>query len=781
VLEPTNLLLLACALLYGLIGEPQEAAILLVFVAGISLLDVVQQRRSRRALAELARLSAPRARVRRDGIDLQLAPEQVQVGDLLRLEEGDRVAADAQLQEGVGLWLDASLLTGESLPVACDQPGQLLRAGSLVASGRGWAVVIAIGEATELGRLGQSLAAVEPPPTRLQRHTRRLTARLSAAALGMCAALALLQGSVSGDWSQAVLAALALALAVLPNEIPVVLALFLALGALRLARIGVLARWPAAVESLGSATVLAVDKTGTLTQNRMAVAQLLSWPSGDLWRSGEPLAEPWHGLLELAVLASRHDPVDAMELAIQRLASDALQHSDHLHPDWPLAREYPLQSDLLVFSQLWHDGADRPHIAAKGAPEAVAQLCHLDPTASAALLGTADGLAAQGLRVLAVARGLDGTPLHPECTGGTATSVHDYLFEPVGLIGLADPLRGEVPSAIASAHGAGLRVVLITGDAPQTACAIAQQAGMAEGPVLTGADLAALSPGALAEQVGQVSVFARVLPQQKLQLVQALQARGEVVAMTGDGINDAPALKAADIGVAMGRRGTAVARESADLVLLEDDFGSLVAALALGRRIEANLHRALGYTLAIHLPIATLTALPLLLPAQPMLLMPVHIALLHLVIDPACTVVFEAIPATAAQMRQPPPPPQAPLFGVATWQRALGQGGVLTAAALVLSLWPGLSTDEHRSLVLALLLIAGGGLVWLNGEPRQRITQLGAGIGIGLWLLLTAIPGFSGLLALAPLRAESVGLLIATLAVLTLFALGEAQHRQHEF
>ena len=772
MLEPTNLLLLACALLYGLIGEPQEAVILLVFVAGISLLDAVQQRRSRRALAELARLSAPRARVRRDGIDLELPPEQVQLGDLLRLEEGDRVAADARLHEAVGLWLDTSLLTGESLPVACDQPGQLLRAGSLVASGRGWGVVVAIGQATELGRLGQSLATVEPPPTRLQRLTRRLAARLSGAALGLCAALALLQGSLSGDWSQALMAALALALALLPNEIPVVLALFLALGALRLARIGVLARWPAAVESLGSATVLAVDKTGTLTENRMAVAQLLSWPAGALWRSGEPLAEPWHGLLELAVLASRHDPVDAMELAIQRLARDALQHSDHLHPDWPLAREYPLQSDLLVFSQLWHDADGRPHIAAKGAPEAVAQLCHLDATANAALLAAADGLAALGLRVLAVARGLDGMPLHPDCAAGAATSVHDYLFEPMGLIGLADPLRREVPGAIARAHGAGVRVVLITGDAPQTARAIADQAGMAPGPVLTGADLAALSPGALAEQVVQASVFARVMPQQKLQLVRALQARGEVVAMTGDGINDAPALKAADIGVAMGRRGTAVARESADLVLLRDDFGALVEALALGRRIEANLHRALGYTLAIHLPIMTLTALPLLLPAQPMLLLPVHIAVLHLVIDPACTVVFEAIPATAAQMRQPPRPPQAPLFGVATWHRALGQGGVLTAAALVLSAWPGLSTAEHRSLVLALLLIAGGGLVWLNGEPRQRITQLGAGIGIGLWLLLAAIPGFSGLLALAPLRGDGLGLLIATLAVLALVAVG---------
>ena len=777
ILEPTNLLLLACALIYGLIGEPQEASILLGFVAAICLLDAWQQHRSQRALAELARLSSPRARVIRGGVDLELAPEQVQLGDLLRLEEGDRVAADAQLREGVGLWLDTSLLSGESLPVAVSQSGQLIRAGSLVASGRGLAEVVAVGEATELGRLGRSLANVTPPPTRLQRHTRRLTARLTLLALGLCAALAVVQGSWSGDWSTALLAALALALAVLPNEIPVVLALFLALGALRLARIGVLARWPAAVESLGSATVLAVDKTGTLTENRMAVQQLLTWPQGALWQAGEPLAEPWHRLLELALLASRHDPVDAMEQAIERLAQAELHHSEHLHPDWPLLREYPLSPDLLVFSQLWCDTNGQWQVAAKGAPEAIAQLCHLSPERSAALLQAGEALAAQGLRVLAVASGLDGAPRHPELAPGgdgpSATqeappeAVHDYLFEPIGLVGLADPLRQDVPAAIALARGAGMRVVMITGDAPQTARAIAEQAGLPAGPVLTGAELEAMAIGGGTDLSG-VSVFARVLPQQKLQIVRGLQTAGEVVAMTGDGVNDAPALKAADIGVAMGKRGTAVARESADLVLLGDDFGSLVQAIALGRRIEANLHRALGYTLAIHLPIAAVSLLPLLVPGQPLLLLPVHIALLHLVIDPACTVVFEAMPARAGLMRQPPRSPEAPLFGPATWHRALLQGGVMAALALAIAGWPDLSAIDRRSLLFTLLLLGGGVLVWLNGESRSRISQLGGAIGLGLWLLLQVIPGLNSLLMLRPLQELTPWVLLVALGILLL-------------
>ena len=781
LLEPTNLLLLACALLYGLVGEPADGLVLLVFVAAIVLLDAVQQQRSNRALAELAKLSAPRARVRRREQDLELPADQVRLGDLLRLEEGDRVAADARLVEGVGLWLDESLITGESLPVQRQEPGERILAGSLVSGGRGLAAVEAVAEATELGRLGRSLATVEAPPTPLQRQSRRLTARVTVWALGLCTALTLVQAAIGGDGPRALLAGLALALAVLPNEIPVVLALFLALGALRLSRIGVLARWPAAVESLGSATVLAVDKTGTLTENRMAVQRLLTWPAEQRWSSGNPLGEDWHALLELAVLASRGDPVDAMELAIQRLASEQLEGSEHLHPHWPLLREYPLQSDLLVFSRLWRDDEGHSRLAAKGAPEAIADLCHLEAAAAAALLAAADRMAAEGLRVLAVARGLDGLPRHGPPAGegpaGAATDalplhVHDVAFEPVGLVGLADPLRADVPAAIASAQRAGVRVVMITGDGPVTARAIADQAGLPAGPVRCGSDLDPIdpaSPGApisspQAAAAGTITVYARVLPQQKLQLVRALQAAGEVVAMTGDGVNDAAALKAADIGVAMGRRGTAVARESADLVLLNDRFADLVAALALGRRVDANLQRALAYTLAIHLPIATLALVPLLVPTVGLILLPVHIALLHLVIDPACTLVFECLPGAPELMAQPPRSPQRPLLAATTWRRSLLQGSALSAGALALAFWPGADPQTRRSLVFSLLLLGGGGLVGILGDRHSSATAAGVLLGVGLWCLVMVLPPLQRALALAPLHGSDLLRVLATTA-----------------
>ncbi|MCW0202598.1 MAG: HAD-IC family P-type ATPase, partial [Rhodanobacter thiooxydans] len=599
--EPMFLLMLGAGALYLLIGDPQEALVLLGFVLVIIAVTVVQQRRTETALAALRDLSSPRALVLRDGKVVRVAGRDVVVGDRMLLNEGDRVPADGVVLSAHDFTLDESMLTGESVAVArlpvAGGPTLQVFAGTLVVSGQATVEVSAIGNATELGRIGKSLRAISSGASPLQIELAKLARRLAVIGGVLCVLLALLYALLRGGWLDGLLAGITLAMGVLPQEFPVILIVFLAFGARRIAAHGVLTRRLAAIETLGQTTVLCVDKTGTLTRNRMAVAALVAGDDTLHLDAGQPLAElpeTFHRLLEYAVLASETDPHDPMEKAFLSLADAHLSNTEHLHPDWRLAREYELSPDLLAMSHLWQvPGSPRSEVASKGAPEAIADLCHLSPEARANVARQAGALADRGLRVLAVAHAL-----HP---GSEAPAIqHDFEFRFIGLIGLADPLRDGVPAAVAECRAAGVRVVMITGDHPRTARAIAAQAGIEGARVLTGPELAAMDAAAFAAAAAQGGVFARVSPQQKLALVEALKARGDIVAMTGDGVNDAPALKAAHIGIAMGRRGTDVAREAADLVLVEDDFAALVHAIRLGRRIFRNLRHAMTYTLAVH-------------------------------------------------------------------------------------------------------------------------------------------------------------------------------------
>ncbi|HYP64055.1 MAG TPA: HAD-IC family P-type ATPase, partial [Acidocella sp.] len=503
----------------------------------------------------------------------------------------------------------------------------------------------------------------------------------AAAGVGASALLAVTYGLLHGQWLQAVLAGITLAMATLPEEFPLVLTIFLVLGAWRMSRQHVLARRAASIEALGTATLLCTDKTGTLTQNRMSVAQLaVDGESLAVTEATGALPETFHELVEFSILASRPDPFDPMELAFHRLRQQGLANTEHLHADWMLAHDYPLRPELLAMSQAWRGSTSGVHvIATKGAPEAVADLCHMDEAGRETVRRGVAEMAAAGLRVLGVAKGVYAKPGWPE-------SQHDFDFTFLGLAGLADPLRHGVPEAVSACREAGIGVAMITGDHPATALAIARQAGIeAAGRVLTGAEMAEMNDAALRTAVADTRVFARVMPEQKLRLVQAFAANGEVVAMTGDGVNDAPSLKAAHIGVAMGGRGTDVAREAASLVLLDDDFTSLVAAIRLGRRIDANLRKAFSYILAVHVPIAGMSLIPVLL-GWPLLLGPVHVVFLEMIIDPASSIVFEAEKADPAIMSRPPRQPGAPLFSMGLLAGGLSQGITVLAAALVVFL-----------------------------------------------------------------------------------------------
>ncbi|GAB2655793.1 HAD-IC family P-type ATPase [Arenimonas aestuarii] len=740
--EPMFLLLALAAAAYLVLGEPAEGALLAGFAMVTIGLVVVQERRSERALEALRALGAPVAVVIRAGSARRLPAGEVVPGDLLVVEEGSRVPADARLQSARSLAVDESLLTGESLAVEkqADAPGDAgeVFAGTLVVGGNGLALVTRTGVATRSGQIGQALGDIQVESTRLQRNTAHLVRLFGLLALAVSLSLLLFHGLARGEWVQGLLSSIALAMAMLPEEFPLALAVFFALGAWRMARVGVLVRRAAVVETLGAATVLCVDKTGTLTENRMRVAWLSDGRHEARLEAGDPAPDALAPLLDVATLASRAHSMDPMDRALQALAGDRLAQAEVGH--FPVAPELPAMS---VAHDLASDGL---RVATKGAPEAVARLCRLGPAERAAVLEAAADAAARGLRVLGVAESrLDG--------GGTLPARHaDLTPHWRGLIGFEDPLRPTVPEAVAEARAAGIRVVMLTGDFAPTARAIARQAGLlAPDHVHLGPELDVMDDAAFAEVAASEGVFARVRPEQKLRLVQALKARGDVVAMTGDGVNDAPALKAAHIGIAMGQRGTDVAREAAPMVLVQEDFGLIVDAVRQGRRIFDNLRKVMLYIVAVHVPIAGLAVLPLLMGFPPLLL-PAHVVLVEMVIDPMCSVAFEGQPGEPDLMKQPPRPLAESLVGGAQLVLATGLGGVLLAlcmASYLLARTDGVADDVARTLAI-LTLTAGNlalvaslarrGRAWVRGNGRAYLViTLGAAAILGACIGVPAL------------------------------------------
>lgn len=777
--EPMLQLLLASVAIYAALGDLHEAAMLSAFVAVSFAITLWQERRTERVLETLRELTSPRALVLRGGERVRIQGREVVVGDLLLLGDGDRIAADAQLLACHDLLTDESLLSGESMPVpkqaatpdagpdaTPDQSGlSHVYAGTLVISGQGLARVTATGARSEIGRIGKTLGEVEMPATPLWLETRRLVRIFSVLGLGISLAVLLLYGWLRGDWLGGVLAGLTLAMSMLPQEFLLILTVFTAMGAWRLSRQQVLTRRSAAIETLGAATVLCSDKTGTLTLNRMAVAELVLASDQGLqrWRADDPagalLPAAFHALLDASWLASEREPVDPMEQAIHRLGQQQ-RNAPERFDGFELVHEYNLSPELLAMSHVWQVPVQETHeVAVKGAPEAVARLCQLAPERRQALLAAAQAMAGDGLRVLAVARASFEGHDWPATQQG-------FDFELLGLVGLSDPVRPGVPEAVRDCRAAGIRVLMITGDHPETARAIARQAGLAhEGALLTGTELAALDDQALRERVRTVAVYARVRPEQKLRIVEALKANGEVVAMTGDGVNDAPSLKAAHIGIAMGQRGTDVAREAAALVLLKDDFASMVGAIRAGRGIFDNLRKAMAYVLAVHVPIAGLSLLPLLL-GWPLVFMPVHIAFLELVIDPVASLVFESEPQDPELMRRPPRDPAAPLFSLQLIALSLLQGGLVLAGVggLFAGLWlNGVGEAQARAMTFVALVSASFGLVLLKRgtdlrgllRPNPALLAIAA-LTAGLLALALLLPAARGLFQFAPLPLDWV-------------------------
>lgn len=725
--EPMFILLLLCCLLYLILGDIQEALILSVFVLVIIGITVFQSWKTEKTLDALKDLSNPKAKVIRNGQEITIESKFLVPEDILIIQEGDKIPADAIIVSSDNLAIDESLLTGESIPVhkeqikqngtANDQELHRVFSGTLVTQGHAYCSVIATGSASRLGSIGQSLSSISKEASRFQQEGSSLVSKMLVIDGVLCSLIIFIFWYFRNDLIKGLLTAITFAIAMIPEEIPAVLTIFMALGAWRISRNNVLTKKLPAIETLGSITVLCTDKTGTLTENSISLTELFTKGRFHKITRQEMIPEDFHRLCEDAILASKPNSHDPIEKAIITIRDHGLIDSTHVHQDWQSVHEYPLSKELFAMSRAWDPPDEKQEnlVFAKGSPEAILDLCHLAETDKQEINTVIEIMAQKGLRILGVAKSKIPLVKLP-------ANQHDIDFEFSGLLGFTDPVRQGVPEAIQDCYQAGIKVAMITGDHHITAQNVAQEIGLKDPQhYLTGKELEKLSDEELQKRIMQISIFSRVIPEQKLRIIKALKANNQTVGMTGDGVNDAPALKSADVGIAMGKRGTDVAREAADLVLLDDNFTSIVQAIKLGRRIFTNLSKAMSYILAIHIPIAGLTLIPVIFNGLPVIFFPIHVALLELIIDPTCSIVFENEPAHPNIMKQAPQEANEPILGINKILKSILQGGIVLAAVSFIyffCLEQNLPDTQVRLISFGALLIGNLGLTLINKSWR---------------------------------------------------------------
>lgn len=749
LIEPMFGLLILAGLIYLIIGDIEDALILLFFIAISIGITLFQQRKSEIAIAALRELSSPRALVIRGGIRQRIAGREVVVGDILILEEGDRVPADARLLEVHDLLIDESLLTGESEPIS-KASENLVHSGCMIVRGSALSEVIAIGIETELGKIGKSLENISASESPLQSDLGVLIKRFSIFAISLSSIVFLIYGLAHHDWLKGALTAISLIMALLPEEFTVILTVFMALGVWRISKQKVLTRYAPVIETLGSITTLCVDKTGTLTENRMSLEAIATPTEIVELKDTVELSLTQKELLSYCLLASELKPFDPMEKAFHDCANLVPEYKATFHQH-ELIHEYGLSPEVPAMTHIWQSPeSNQCLIAIKGAPEAILNLCVLSASQKTAIQDQIAMLALQGLRILGVAKST-----YIKDSASWPPSIGTYKFTWLGLVGLKDPIRSEVPDSIRKCQKAGIRVIMITGDHAMTATAIAKQAGIDCSNVLSGSQINDLSDTQLCDAVKKTSIYVRINPTQKLKLIQALQLNKEVVAMTGDGVNDAPALKAAHVGISMGQRGTDVAREASSLVLLNDDFSSIVNAIQQGRQIYDNLHKAIIYVVAIHIPMAGAVFIPILFGAPP-ILDPIHIVFLQMIIDPACAIVFEMEAPEKDVMLRPPRSIDQKLFSISNISIALVQGLGLTI--IVVGLYITLLNLDHTHAVATTIsfgsLVLGNlSLIVVNRSKHENLLEIiQKSNPAQKWVICTAILSFISLISIPFLR-----------------------------
>lgn len=732
--EPVFLLLIGAACLYFFLGEPRDGSVMLIFVAFMGAINIYQEWKTDRTLAALKSLSTPKVTAIRGGEVRSVPSEELVPGDIIFISEGERISADCEVIENDGLGTDESTLTGESEIVwKVNSPAKdggrgwradMCYAGTNAVAGRAVTRVVATGIHTEYGKIGADVAEAPERPTPLEKQTRRLVRDCSVFSLMLLIFVVAATYYRGSGIVEAALSGITIAMATIPEEFPVVLTVFLALGAWRLAKRHALVRRIPSVETLGAVTVLCTDKTGTLTQNRMTLKNLASLCGTSL-----------HKLTEVSVLASETNPIDPMERAIideaikERVDVKLLQGRRLLY-------EYPFSSESRMMCHVW-SYCGKIMAAAKGSPESIFPLCNLSPEEQEQADAKLRELTDAGCRVLAVAYNDD--------MGNIPQKMTDCKLNLAGLAAFIDPPRENVAESIRLCNSAGVRVVMITGDNSGTAHRLAHEVGLGCGErehvMITGEELESMTDEELADKLGEVTIFSRILPREKMRIVKALRARGEIVAMTGDGVNDAPALKYADIGIAMGGRGTEVAREAADMVLLDDDFSTIVRTIRDGRRIYDNIRKAMEYILVIHIPIA-LSALAAPLLGLPAVLMPIHVVLLELIIDPTCSIIFERQPEERNIMERPPRPTGSPIITGGLLVKAIAQGLAIFGAAFGTYCFtlPIVGAEHARTFFLTVLVLANLFLVYVNrSETDFAFTKGNQSAGKLAWVVNTCV------------------------------------------
>jgi len=700
--EPMLLLLIAAGAISLALAELVDGILLLFTIFIILGITIYQTQKTEKALKALSELTMPLAIVIRDGLEIRIPSKNIVPGDVVILREGDRISADAKLTVATSFHVDESLLTGESLPIS-KNIGDVVFTGSLVVRGHGKAEVFATGPNTQLGKIGKSLTEIREEKTNLQRSVERIVRVVGIAALITVFAVFGIYGTTRGNWLEAGLAGISVAMALIPEEFPVILTIFMALGAWRMAKVKVVARRPAAIEALGGISVLCVDKTGTLTENRMKISEIHT--DSIIWKENDSISGLLTEVIEIASMATPVSAFDPMDIAFQNLAKILPSRN---FSSLKSKSEKPLSKDNLFYTHVWQDSNTSAEIhAIKGAPEQIAILCNFDTKRKINFLEKVSLEASRGFRTLAIAKSNDG-----------------INFEYLGLALLSDPIRIGVPAAVSECSKAGIRTIMITGDHPSTAITIAKNIGLESQNCLTGSEIDELSDFELSEKISSCSVFARVTPHHKLRLVRLLQENGETVAMTGDGINDAPALKAANVGIAMGQRGTDVAREAASLIITDDNFTSIVEGIRRGRAIFSNIQKALIYVIAVHIPIFGMALIPVLNSEWPLVLLPALIAFQEVIIDPASSIVFEAEEPDKKSMERLPRGKSKSLVGSREVIIGVLQGfSVLIVTFLVywISLLNYNSEELSRSLTYATLLLSNLFLVLSNRSQRLSI------------------------------------------------------------